>query len=78
VVEDDAKLREVPVGLFRDQGFEVVEACDGPEALAQLDDGEPFDLLFSDVVLPGGMNGVEIAEAAQRRQPGIKVLLTTG
>jgi hypothetical protein len=54
VVEDDDQLREIPVGLFRNRGFEVAEARNGAEALEHLGSGEAFDLLFSDVVLPGG------------------------
>lgn len=78
MVEDDENLREIPVGIFRDQGFEVVEARDAFEALEQLLEGAAFDLLFTDVVLPGVMNGAEIAEEARQLQPDIKVLLTTG
>ena len=51
---------------------------DGKEAIKHLKDGQPFDLLFADIALPGGMNGVEIAEEVKRIQPGIKVLYTTG
>ena len=50
----------------------------GEEAIEHLKTGQPFDLLFTDIVLPGGMNGVEIAEEAKRRQPNIKVLYATG
>lgn len=50
----------------------------GEEAIEHLKTGRPFDLLFTDIVLPGGMNGVEIAEEAKRRQPNIKVLYATG
>ena len=78
VVEDDENVRRDPVIFLRDQGYEVVEAGDGKEAIERLKDGLPFDLLFTDVVLPGGMNGVEIAEQAKRINPGIKVLFTTG
>ena len=51
---------------------------DGEEAMAHITKGESFDLLFTDVLLPGGMNGVEIAKEIKRIQPGIKVLYTTG
>ena len=78
VVEDDEHLRVVPVRTLRNQGYEVVEAGDGKEAIKHLKDGRAFDLLFTDVVLPGGMNGVEIAEEAKRIHPNIKVLFTTG
>jgi PAS domain S-box-containing protein len=78
VVEDDSDVRKIPAAILRDRGYEVVEAEDGAEAIDHLNAGQPFDLLFTDVVLPGGMSGVEIAEAAIRLQPDIKVLYTTG
>ncbi len=78
VVEDDPSVREISVNILRDQGYEVVEASDGVAAIELLKGGRPFDLLFSDIVLPGGLNGVEIAEEAKRIQPSIKVLYTTG
>ncbi len=64
--------------IFRDQGYEVVEAEDGKEAIDHLQKERLFDLLFTDVVLPGGMNGMAIAEEAGRLQPNIKVLFATG
>ncbi|MBL6928665.1 MAG: response regulator [Rhodospirillales bacterium] len=78
VVEDDESVRQVPATILTDQGYEVVEARDAKEALKHLKEAQPFDLLFTDVVLPGDMNGVEIAEQAEQLQPGIKVLFTTG
>jgi PAS domain S-box-containing protein len=78
IVEDDESLRKIPVSILRSEGYEVVEAQDGKEAVAHLKDDQKFDLLFTDVVLPGGMNGVKIAEEAERLQPGICVLYTTG
>jgi PAS domain S-box-containing protein len=78
IVEDDESLREVPVFFLQDQGYEVVEAENGKEAIKLLKDDSPFDLLFTDIVLPGGMNGVEIAEQAKQIQPNIKFLYTTG
>jgi len=78
VVEDDPGVREVPVALLRGQGYEIVEATDSKEAIENLSSGQLFDLIFTDVVLPGGLNGVEIAAEAKRIQPNIKVLYTTG
>ncbi len=78
VVEDDKNVRDIPVSILRNQGYVIVEAGDGKEAINRLKDGQPFDLLFTDVVLQGGMNGVEIAKEAKRIQPNIKVLYTTG
>lgn len=78
VVEDDEDLREIPTTMLRDYGYEVVEARNGEEAILCLRDSQSFDLLFTDVVLAGGMNGLEIADEAKRIQPGIKVLFTSG
>jgi|GEM_PF-1199276 len=78
VVEDDSDVRKIPTAILRDQGYEVVEAENGGDVAKLLQDGSLFDLLFTDVVLPGGMNGVEIADQAQKLQPNIKVLFATG
>jgi CheY-like chemotaxis protein len=78
VVEDDPGVRAIPAAILRKQGYEVVEAADGREAIGHLKDGRPFDLLFTDIVLPGGMNGVEIAAEAKHLQPDIRVIYTTG
>jgi CheY-like chemotaxis protein len=78
VVEDDPSVRGVPVKILRKQGYQVVEAEDGEAAIKLLQDDGPFDLLFTDIVLPGGMSGIEIAMEAARIQPSIKVLYTTG
>ena len=66
------------VNILRQQGYEVVEAGDGEEAIALLGGLPKFDLLFTDVALPGSKNGVDIADEAVRLTPGIKVLYTTG
>src|SRR5262249_8673696 len=58
--------------------YRVQEARDGPTAKALLEGPEPFDLLFTDVVMPGGMTGRQLAEWAVARRPGLKVLFTTG
>ena len=68
VVEDDPSVRSVSVKLLRDQGYEIMGASSGQEAIKQLRDGQLFDLLFTDIVLPGSMNGLDIAEEAKRLQ----------
>jgi CheY-like chemotaxis protein len=78
VVEDEAPVREATAEVLREAGWRVLTACNGPEALAVLDAGEAVDVLFSDVVMPGGMTGPELARMAQRLRPGIGVLLTSG
>jgi CheY-like chemotaxis protein len=59
-------------------GYRVLEAADAREALTILNSDVHIDLLFTDVVLPGGMNGRQLADAAALRRPGLKVLFTTG
>ncbi len=78
VVEDDPNVREIPVTTFLNQGYQVIEAADGEAAIACLREGQRIDLIFTDLVLPGGMNGVEIAKEAKRIQPNIKVIYATG
>jgi DNA-binding NtrC family response regulator len=63
---------------LRAVGHRVVTARDGHEAFAILKGGEVIDLIFSDIVMPNGMSGIELARKAQALQPGIKVLLTSG
>ena len=78
VLEDNEDVRSVTVTVLRNQGYDIVEAGNGKEAIEQLKDGSPFDLLFTDVVLPGGINGIHVAEEAKRVQPDIRILFTTG
>ena len=79
VVEDDARVRRVTVARLTALGYRVVRAGDGSEALQALEqEVEKVDLLFTDMVMPGGLNGGELAKAARRRLPGLKVLFTTG
>ncbi len=80
VVEDSAEVRAYSVEVLRELGYRVLEAADGPAALDLL--GRPgaarVDLLFTDVILPGGMTGTALAERARALRPGLKVLFTTG
>lgn len=76
LVEDDAEVRRYAAEVLKELGYRVLEAGDGQEALES--DVEAIDLLLTDVVLPGAMNGREIADAVQSRKPGVKVLFTTG
>ncbi len=78
VVEDEPTVRAVAVELLADAGFDVRSAEDGPTALALLKDGVEADILFTDVVMPGGMSGVELAREARRLRPRIVVLLASG
>ncbi|MEP6938847.1 MAG: PAS domain-containing protein [Rudaea sp.] len=78
VVDDEANLRIIMADVLAGLGLDVVEAHDGVSALKVLDSDEPLDLLITDVGLPGGMNGRQIADAAKVRRPGLKVLFVTG
>jgi CheY-like chemotaxis protein len=78
LVEDDDALRAYGVELLNDLGYNVLAAANAATALEIIDRGHEIDLLFTDVVMPGGMNGRQLADEAKRRQPGLKVLFTTG
>ncbi|KKW91279.1 hybrid sensor histidine kinase/response regulator [Sphingobium chungbukense] len=79
VCEDDEKVRAYTVDVLRELGYQVIEAGNGAAALQALEEApEPIHLLFTDVILPGGMTGADIAQEAQVRQPGLKVLFATG
>jgi PAS domain S-box-containing protein len=78
VVEDDDDVRTYSVEILRELGYRVVEAHDGPSALRLLERQARVDLLFTDVVLPGGVTGAQVAAEAREVKPGLKVLFTTG
>ncbi len=78
VVEDNATVRKSVVRQLHKLGYRTLEAEDGQEALALLERDPRIDLLFSDVVMPGGMSGRQLAAATRRRRPDIKILLTSG
>src|SRR5581483_6099715 len=63
---------------LRELGYETITATNAQAALDWLEAGEPVDLLFSDVVMPGGCNGVELARRAKAMRPDLKVLLSSG
>ncbi|MFG1420719.1 PAS domain S-box protein [Roseixanthobacter liquoris] len=78
VVEDDDALRGYATEMLRELGYRVLEAGNGIAALGVLAQHPEVDLLFTDVIMPGGINGRQLADQAQVRQPGLKVLFTTG
>ncbi len=78
VVEDETVVRSVLVEVLHDLGYRALEAVDGREALAMLRGDVQLDLLVTDVGLPGGMNGRQLADLARRQRPGLKVLFVTG
>jgi CheY-like chemotaxis protein len=78
MVEDDASVRRVNLARLAELGYRVLEAENGPAALRLLDEPPAVDLLFTDIIMPGGMTGVELAQAVQERFPHIPVLLSSG
>ena len=78
VVEDDADVRVQSVEALGELGYRVLQAADGAAALRLLRREAHVDLLFTDVVLPGGLTGAQVAAEAREIQPGLKVLFTTG
>ncbi|EFH12222.1 histidine kinase famiy protein [Teichococcus cervicalis] len=78
VVDDRPDVAELAREILQDFGYRILVAHNGPAALELLDGAGPVDLLFSDLIMPGGMNGAMLAREARRRRPRLKVLLTTG
>ncbi|MDO9436609.1 response regulator [Hydrogenophaga sp.] len=78
VVEDEEVIREIVVELLESQGYVVSSASTGAEALKMLDSDQKVDLLLTDVGLPGGMNGRQLAEVARKSRPALSVLFVTG
>lgn len=78
VVEDNASVRAHSTRILEDLGYRVLEAADGPAALDQIRRHDDISLLFTDVGLPKGMNGRELAEAARELRPDLPVLYTSG
>jgi signal transduction histidine kinase len=78
VVEDDDDVRAMTAATLEELGYHTIIARDGPEALSLLRNPGPIELLFSDYVMPNGLTGAELARAATRERPGLKVLLTSG
>jgi PAS domain S-box-containing protein len=78
LVEDEPSVRKFVASQLRSLGYDVKVAENGPEALRMLEQGQAADLLFTDVVLPQGMSGVELTRRARNLDPTLKVLLTSG
>jgi len=78
VVEDDALVRMVAAGYLRDSGFEVVEAGNAEEAIRVLEAAIKVDLVFSDITMPGNMDGFGLVGWLHRERPDVKVILTSG
>jgi CheY-like chemotaxis protein len=78
LVEDNAQVAEVAVSVMAERGHTVVSTGSAPEALHVLTSGQPFDLILSDLVMPGGMNGFDLAKRVRSQWPALPVLLATG
>jgi len=78
LVEDDALVRETVSAALEASGFDVRTAASGDEALQLLHDGASFDVVFSDVVMPGTLSGLDLAEVIAERWPGTRMVIATG
>jgi CheY-like chemotaxis protein len=78
LVEDNPNVRRTVVRQLRQLGYVTIEAEDGEAALATVERGVEFDLLLTDVVMPGGMNGYELAEKVKEVRPDARILFTSG
>ena len=78
IVDDREDVAELARTILRDFGYVTLMAGNGRAALEILDGDDRIDMIFTDLIMPGGMNGVMLAREARRRQPRLKVLLTTG
>ena len=78
VVEDNRGVRDLALRYLQSLGYRTLPAVDGASALEIIKGGTPIDLLFTDVVMPGGMDGRALADAARRQRRGLRVLFTSG
>jgi CheY-like chemotaxis protein len=77
-VEDDENVAALATEMVKQLGYEVIRVGSPAAALGALADGRVIDIVFSDIVMPGGMNGLDLAREIRRRRPGVPVVLTTG
>ena len=78
LVEDDENVRTTTAEMLSELGYGVLRAKDADGALVIVDSGAEIDLLFTDIVMPGALQAIELARKAQQKIPGIAVLFTTG
>ncbi|MFV0296441.1 MAG: response regulator, partial [Hyphomicrobiaceae bacterium] len=78
VVEDNGPVREITCQRLGELGYQVIEAENAPSALEIIESGTPVDIVFSDIFMPGGMSGHQLAVEVRRRWPRIATLLTSG
>jgi CheY-like chemotaxis protein len=78
LVEDNDEVAALAAEMLGDLGYGVIQAASAPAALAVLENGHGVDLVLSDIVMPGGMNGIELARELRRRHPDLPIILSTG
>jgi CheY-like chemotaxis protein len=78
LVEDDAEVRRLTATRLKSLGYSIVEATDGPAAVEILESQRPIDLLFTDVAMPGGIDGRELASLARAKRPDLRILFASG
>ena len=78
VVEDDLLLRMLAVDVVEDAGYGAIEAADADEAFAILEERSNIALLFTDIQIPGSMDGLQLAHVVYKRWPPIKIILMSG
>jgi signal transduction histidine kinase len=78
IVEDSDEVAALVLEMFRELSFKVTRVSNARAALGALSDGREIDIVFSDIMMPGGMNGVELAREIRRRHPGLPIVLTSG
>jgi PAS domain S-box-containing protein len=78
VVDDEVDLLEIAVAYLEDMGYQALHAADGAHALEVLAREPGIDLLITDVIMPGGMNGVELARRVRQLKPGVKIIYSSG
>jgi two-component system, response regulator PdtaR len=78
IVDDEPLVREVSVAQLEDAGYEVLEAASADEAICVLESGQSVGVVFTDVHMPGALDGLDLARLVHQRWPAIKLIVTSG
>jgi CheY-like chemotaxis protein len=78
VVEDESLVRMFAVDVIEDEGYEVIEAASAAQALKKLEERPDISIIFTDINMPGDMDGLDLARAVLSTNPGIHIILTSG
>jgi CheY-like chemotaxis protein len=78
IVEDELMVRMNAAAMMEDAGFDVLEACDADEAIRLLESNPDISIVFTDIEMPGSMNGLKLAHAVTDRWPPIRIIATSG